>query len=125
MGLVALDKISDRQVKRQTELEYQVDKFALPERQPRNVRQRQRRNIRQTKKKRRTVTLIRPEMSFDVLLVVDDARAQRLFVGLSLEDFLFDGAGGQKAVDEARLLLAVSPHAGHRLENYQIQFSAF
>lgn len=34
---------------------------------------------------------------------------------LTLEDFLFDGAGGDEAVDETVFLLAIAPHAGERL----------
>ena len=36
-------------------------------------------------------------------------------MGLTLKNLLLDGADRQKAVDEALLLLAVAPHAGHGL----------
>jgi len=50
------------------------------------------------------------EMAFNVFRAVDDARRQRLFVRLALEDFLFDGASGDEAVHETILLLSVTPH---------------
>lgn len=34
---------------------------------------------------------------------------------LTLEDLFFDGADGEQPIDEAPLLLAVSPHPGHGL----------
>ena len=56
-----------------------------------------------------------PEMPLHVLLIIDDARAEGFFVGLALEDFFFDGARGQQAIDVARLLLSVSPYPSHSL----------
>ncbi len=50
-----------------------------------------------------------------VLLAVNDARTERFFVRLPLEDLLLDGTDGEEAIDVALLLLTVTPHAGHRL----------
>lgn len=41
------------------------------------------------------------EVALGVFFLVDDTRGQCLFVGLSLEDLLFDGPGADETIDEA------------------------
>lgn len=45
--------------------------------------------------------IVSREVSFCVFLLVDYAGGESLFLGLALEDLLFDCAGGDEAVDEA------------------------
>ena len=55
------------------------------------------------------------EVSLGVLFLVNDTGGERLFVGLALEDLLFDRAGGDEPVDEAFFLLPVTPDASEGL----------
>ena len=48
-------------------------------------------------------------MPFYVFDAVDDGRGERLFVGLTLEDFLLNGPRGNEAVDETVLFLPITP----------------
>jgi hypothetical protein len=43
---------------------------------------------------------IEGEMTFGVFFLVDDRGGQRLLVGLSLEDLLFDRPGRNEAIDK-------------------------
>ena len=58
---------------------------------------------------------IEGEMALDVFGGVDDAGGEGLLVRLALEDFFFNGARGDEAVDETVLFLAVAPHARESL----------
>jgi len=54
-------------------------------------------------------------MSLDVLARVHNVRRQRLFVRLSLENLLLDGARSNEAIHEAVFLLTVTPDSSERL----------
>lgn len=50
-------------------------------------------------------------MTLDVFFFVDDARTQSVLVGLSLKDLFFDCSSRNESVNEANLLLAITPYA--------------
>ena len=51
------------------------------------------------------------EVALGIQCLVDDARGERLFVRLALQNLLLDGPRRNEAVDKARLLLSITPHA--------------
>lgn len=58
---------------------------------------------------------IQGEMPLHVFSGIDNTGGERLLVGLTLEDLLFDCAGGDEAVDEAVFLLSVAPDSSQSL----------